>query len=154
MYLMFLRAMFLIRWILSGKSNDNSILIGSFIMLKLRKIWFQAKSIHLYLYCREKTNKIGFIEGRFSNEQRLQVSTIGIFIEGAWGIDWPITVVHVFDISANFSIQYWNFLSDDHCATHWAQFYLMSILSVPTSWFCHFIFKSIVSYNNQCHQPW
>ena len=32
---------------------------------------------------REKTNKIGFIEGRFSNEQRLQVSTIGIFIEGA-----------------------------------------------------------------------
>ena len=47
---------------------------------------------------REKTNKIGFIEGRFSNEQRLQVSTIGIFIEGAWGFDWPISVVHVFDI--------------------------------------------------------
>ena len=46
---------------------------------------------------REKTNKIGFIEGRFSNEQRLQVSTIGIFIEGAWGFDWPITEVHVFD---------------------------------------------------------
>ena len=104
MYLMFLRAMVLIRWILSEKSNDNSILISSFIMLKLRKIWFQAKSIHLYLYCREKTNKIGFIEGRFSNEQRLQVSTIGIFIEGAWGFDWPITVIHVFDSLQTFQV--------------------------------------------------
>ena len=69
---------------------------------------------------REKTNKIGFIEGRFSNEQRLQVSTIGIFIEGAWGFDWPITEIHVFDIFANFS-------SDDHCATQWEQLWLMSM---------------------------
>ena len=95
---------------------------------------------------REKTNKIGFIEGRFSNEQRLQVSTIGIFIEGAWGFDWPITVIHVFDIFANFS-------SDDHCATHRAHLCLILMRSVSTSWFCHLILKSTVCYSNQCHQP-
>ena len=129
---MFLRAMFLIRWNFirevkwqfysSPKTLHNA---------KVEKDMVSGKKYSSI--SREKTNKIGFIEGRFSNEQRLQVSTIGIFIEGAWGFDWPISVVHVFWYLQTFQAMTTVQLNENNYG--WCR-------CVSTLWFCHLILKS------------